>query len=173
MRQNIGGLLALLLVLPLLAFSQNAQAQFTLSEAKEIAAFPLTLDKLEKKYRISIAMARQTSAGARNDTAQKNADQSLDDQIRTLKLMPNFENLCHAEGLSVREYVLITMAINVAMYPTNNADYRAHVARNMDDPIDVAAPPDHVLFVQQHLAEIQNGMKEISAARKAAKAGGK
>lgn len=172
-RKNIGGLLAVIILLPLLAFSQKAQAQFTLSDAKEIAEFPLTLDKVEKKYRISIELARHSDAGTRKDAAQNNADQTLDDQIRTLKHVPNFENLCRAEGLSVREYALTTMAINVAMFPTNGAGYRAHVARHMDDPIDVAAPPDHVLFVQEHLAEIQNGMKEVSAAYSAAKAGGK
>ena len=64
------------------------------------------------------------------------------------------------------------MAINAAMFPTNNAGYRAHVARNMDDPIDVAAPPDHVQFGQELLTEIQNEMKEVSAAYKASKAGG-
>jgi hypothetical protein len=170
MNKSLSALFAAFLFIPLLALSQNAQAQFTLSEAKEIAAVPLTVDKVEKKYRVSIALARQNSAAT---GSQASGDKTLDDQIRTLNLMPNFEKLCRSEGLSVREYALITMAINTAMYPTNNAAYRAHIARNMSDPMDVAAPPDHVQFVQEHLTEIQDWMKQVSAAYKAARAGGK
>ena len=169
MRQKISGLWALFLVMPMM-LSQTAwaQAEFSLSEAKEIAATPLSLDSLKKKYRIATAIARlDATSGA------KQTDMTLDAQIRALKLMPNVENLCRGEGLSVREYALLTMAISVAMYPTNNPAYRRQMGRKLDDPMDVAAPPEHVQFVLDHMTEIQNGMKEVSAAYKTAKAGGK
>ena len=80
MRQHIGGLLALFLVLPLLAFSQNAQAQFTLSEAKEIAAFPLSLDKVEK----NIAFRRR-SRGRRAQAREAMPPKRMPIRLSTIK----------------------------------------------------------------------------------------
>jgi hypothetical protein len=97
------------------------------------------------------------------------AEQSLDEQIRTLQNTPNVETVCRSNGLSVRDYALTTLAINIAMMPTNNPKYREYVPRKADDPMDVAATPDNVKFVQAHLTEIHSGMQEVSAAYKAAK----
>ncbi len=98
---------------------------------------------------------------------------SLFIKVRTLQARPNVANVCRANDLSVRDYVLATLAIYIALMPTNDPAYRAGVPRKPDDPMDVAAPPEHVQFVQAHLAEIQKGMEEVSAASDAAEGGGK
>jgi hypothetical protein len=160
-------LTAFLWCLPLLVLSRTADAQITLNDAKEIAAFPLTTEKMHAKYRISVALAGTFAAGKPN--SMRDAEQSLDEQIRTLQNTPNVESVCRSNGLSVRDYALTTLAINLAMSPMYNPKYRQYVPRKADDPMDVAATPEHVQFVQAHLTEIHSGIQQVAAAYEAAK----
>jgi hypothetical protein len=49
-------LTAFLCCLSLLVLTHTADALITMNDAKEIAAFPLTTEKLHAKYRISVAL---------------------------------------------------------------------------------------------------------------------
>src|ERR1700722_3662309 len=110
-RGNILTLQAASLLLAL-TLSWHAQAQFTLSEAKEIAAVPLSVEKVEKMYRVARALRSAAPSNTQSDT--------LAEHIQAMQRVPNAENLCRAEGLSVREFVLIGMALGIAENPINN-----------------------------------------------------
>jgi len=156
MKQRKAHLLtAFLFCLPMLVLTHTADAQITMNDAKEIAAFPLTTEKMHAKYRISVALAATFAAG--KPESMKDAEQSLDEQIRTFQNTPNVENICRSNGLSVRDYALTTLAINIALMPTNNPKYRESVPRKADDPMDVAATPDHVVELESGPFRVLNG----------------
>jgi hypothetical protein len=157
-------------LLLMLTLTHNALAQFTLSEAKEIAAIPLTVDKAEKMYRIQVALTRQ-GAGERSNTAGSAADETLEQKVQEFNKTPNAETLCRAEGLSVREYVLIVMAINIAINPINNPAIQPPSGNKAADPMVVADSPEHIKFVQDHQAELEKGAASVYAAYKAATTG--
>jgi len=170
---NVRGLSAVLLILPLLMLARHAEADYSMSDAKEIGAFPLTADNMHKTYRIMVELARTAVVNENEEELKKAEERSVDEKVRTLQATPHVANVCRANGLSVRDYVLATLAINIALMPTNDPTYRAGVPRKPDDPMDVAAPPEHVKFVQAHLTDIGNAMEEVSAAYDAAKPKGK
>jgi hypothetical protein len=170
---NVRALSAVLVTLSLLMLTRHADAYISMSDAKQIAAFPLTVDNMQKMYRIMAELARMTVANENEQELKKDEERSLDEKVHTLQATTNVANVCRANGLSVRDYVLATLAVNIALMPTNDPTYRAGVPRKPDDPVDVAAPPEHVRFVQAHLTEIQKGMEEVDAASEAAAGGGK
>jgi hypothetical protein len=170
---NVRALSAVMLTLSLVMLTRHADAYISMSDAQQIAAFPLTADNMHKMYRIMAELARTTVANESAEELKRAVERSVDEKVRVLQARPNVANVCRANGLSVRDYVLATLAINIALMPTNDPTYRAGVPRKPDDPMDVAAPPEHVQFVQAHLTEIQKGMEEVEAASDAAAGGGK
>jgi hypothetical protein len=170
---NVRRLSAVLLTLSLLMLARHAHADYSMSDAKEIGAFPLTADIMHKMYRIMVVLARTDVANENEAELKKAEERSVDEKVRTLQARPNVANVCRANGLTVRDYVLATLAINLAMMPMNDPTYRAGAPRKPADPMDVAAPPEHVQFVQAHQTDIANGMQEVMAAYDAAHAEGK
>ena len=168
---NVRALSAVLLTLSLLMLTRHANASVSMTDAKQIAAFPLTADNMHKMYRIMAELARTPVANENEEELKRAEERSVDEKVRVLQARPNVANVCRANGLSVRDYVLATLAINIAIMQMNDPSYRAAATRKPDDPVDVAAPPEHVQFVQAHLAEIQKGMEEVSAASDAAEGG--
>lgn len=156
-RDKISTPLAACLLLAL-TLSRHAQAQFTLSEAKEIAAIPLSVEKVQKMYRV---------AGALRPAAPPSTlYQTLEEQIQAVERVPNAENLCRAEGLSVREFVLIGMALGIAENPINNPAYQTSPGQKTSDPMVVADSPEHIKFVQDHHAEILKAMSVLDHSAK-------
>ena len=154
-------------LLLMLTLHHNALAQFTLSEAKQIAAVPLTVDKAERMYRIQAALTRQATR-ERSNTAGSATDESLEQKVQEFENIPISENLCRAEGLSVREYILIATAINIAINPINDPAIQPPSANKAADPMVVADSPEHIKFVQDHQAEPEKGAAAVYAAYKGA-----
>lgn len=148
---NISILLAGYLLLAL-TLSRHAQAQFTLSEAKEIAAIPLSVEKVQKMFRVAVALRPAAPLSTHYQT--------LEEHIQAVQRVPNAENLCRAEGLSVREFVVIGMALGIAENPINNPANQASPGQKTSDPMVVADSPEHIKFVQDHLAEIEKAMSD-------------
>ncbi|MFZ0808381.1 MAG: hypothetical protein WAN03_19470 [Candidatus Sulfotelmatobacter sp.] len=154
--------------LVLIMLGGAASAQITMDDAKVIAAYPLTVDKMERKYEATVEIARL--AGSDPDFARQidsGASQTtLDGQIKAFNAVPKAVSIVQAHGLSVRDYSLITMAINTAMLPQVPEALRSAKSKPVEDPVQAAASPEHVQFVQTHREEIRKWMTAVSAVRK-------
>src|ERR1035441_8990386 len=154
--------------LVLIMLGNAASAQITMDDAKVIAAYPLTVEKMEKKYEAATELARlagtdpdfprQMDSGAGQTT--------LDGKIKAFNGVPKAVSIVQAHGLSVRDYSLITLSINTAMLPQVPEALRSVKSKQVEDPVQAAASPEHVQFVQTHREEIRKGTAAISAARK-------
>jgi hypothetical protein len=165
---KLNPLLFAMVSLVLIMLGSRASAQFTMDDAKVIAAYPLTVEKMVKKYEATVEIARL--AGSDPDFARQidsGAGQTtLDGQIKAFNAVPKAVSIMQAHGLSVRDYSLITMAINTAMLPQVPEALRSAKSKQVEDPVQAAASPEHVQFVQTHREEIRKWMTAASAARK-------
>ena len=150
----------LLLLCPL------GQAQ-SMQDAKVIAAYPLTMEKVEKKYQATIEMAHLFSSDAafRHQMQNGSAQGTLEAQTHYLEMVSQAAKIIEKHGLSVRDYVLTTMALNTAMFPGMPQGSQSRNAG--DDPARVAASPEHVKFVEDHRDEINRLLAQAAAAHKA------
>ena len=82
-------------------------------------------------------------------------------QIKAFNAIPKAVSIVQAHGLSVRDYSLTTMAINIALMPQVPEALRPAKSKQAEDPLEVAASPEHVQFVQTHRAEITKWMNTI------------
>jgi hypothetical protein len=151
-----------------LIMGSPANAQITMDDAKVIAAYPLTMEKMDKKYEATTEIARL--AGSDPDFARQmdpGASQTtLDGQIKAFNAVPKAVSIVQAHGLSFRDYSVITMAINTAMLPQVPEALRSAKSKQVEDPVQAAASPEHVQFVQTHREEIRQWMTAVPAARK-------
>jgi hypothetical protein len=168
MLRQLNPLLLGMFSLVLIMLGSPASAQFTMDDAKAIAAYPLTMEKMEKKYKATIEIARL--AGSDPDFARQidpvATQPTLEGEIKAFNATPKAVSIVQAHGLSVRDYSLITMAINTAMLPQVPEALRSAKSKQVGDPVEAAASPEHVQFVQTHREEIRKWMSAISAARK-------
>jgi hypothetical protein len=166
--RKLNPLLLGMFLLVLIMLGSRARAQFTMDDAKVIAVYPLTMEKMERKYEATIEIARL--AGSDPDFARQidsGASQTtLDGQIKAFNGVPKSVSIVQAHGLSVRDYLLITMAINTAMLPQVPEALRSEKSKQVEDPVQAAASPEHVQFVQTHREEIRTWMTAALAARK-------
>jgi hypothetical protein len=162
----------LVIFISFLAMGSHAHAQFTLSEAKEIAAYTLSMENVKKKYRVSVEIARHSGADPQLEKQmQSQADvNSIEEEIRLMQTIPVFVQALQAQGMSARDYAFTSEALKAAMlggYPTGLST-KPSSASNV--PIEVAASPDHIRFFQAHMTEIDKGVTEVGEAYKAGKA---
>jgi hypothetical protein len=166
--RKISSVLLGMFSLVLIMLGSPASAQITMDDAKVIAAYPLTMEKMEEKYEATTEIARL--AGSDPDFARQmdpGASQTtLDGQIKAFNAVPKAVSIVQAHGLSVRDYSLITMAINTAMLPQVPEALRSAKSKQVENPVQAAASPEHVQFVQTHREEIRKGTAAISDARK-------
>jgi hypothetical protein len=151
----------------LLTVGPMSHAQVSMQDAKVIAAYPLTMDKVQKKYEATIEIT-QISASDSGFHAQleKIANQpTLDTQIRSIEALPQAAKIIQKHGLSVRDYALTTMALNTAMIPQAPEGLRSKQIE--PDPLQIAASPEHVRFLQDHREEIHKMLSQVYAASKA------
>jgi hypothetical protein len=157
---SIGSLAVLISLCP------QVQAQLSIPDARTVGAYPLTMDKVEKKYQATIEITRLANSDAALYRALQNVpkERSLDAQIHSMEAVPQAVKIIQSHGLSVRDYALITVALGMAMYPQMPQSMRSGNAT--DDPVQIAAPPDHVKLVQEHRQEIEQYIAQIAAASK-------
>jgi hypothetical protein len=154
------------------ALSSHAHAQYTLSEAKEIASYPLTMENVAKKCRVGVAIARLTGADPQLDKQMQSYGDvnSIEEEIRLLKTMPIFVQALQAQGMSARDYAFTSEALKAAILRNYPQGMPGKTSAASADPVTVAASAEHVQFYQAHMVEISKGFSEIGAAYTAAKA---
>ena len=145
-----------------------AAGELSMDDAKIVAAYPLTMDKVQRKFAVAADLGRLsvTDPALQSQLQSINEAKSLDEQIKAFSAVPKAAAAMQAHGISTRDYCLTTLALGYALMPRAPAQFRQ--ANSPPDPSDVAAPPDHVEFVQAHMDEIRQLAAAIMQARKEA-----
>jgi hypothetical protein len=140
----------------------------SMDDAKIVGAFPLTMDKLQRKFAVAADLGRLsvTDPALQSQLQSINEAKNLDAQIKAFGAVPKAAAAMQAHGISARDYCLTTLAIGYALMPRMPAQYRQ--TNSPPDPSDVAAPPEHVEFVHAHIDEIRKLTEAIVQARKEA-----
>jgi hypothetical protein len=143
-----------------------AGGELSMEEAKIVAAYPLTMDKVQRKFAVAADLARLSVAdpALQRQLQSVNEAKNLDAQINAFSAEPKAAATMRAHGISARDYCLTTLAIGYAEMPQIPSQLRP--ANSPPDPSDVAAPPAHVEFVRAHIDEIQKLTAAIMQARK-------
>jgi hypothetical protein len=140
-------------------------AELSMADAKLLAAYPLSEDKMQRKFAVAADLGRLSAA----DPALQSQLQSVNDapgleaQIKAFGAIPKAAAAMQAHGISPRDYCLTTLAINFALMPQMPAQMRQNA---QSDPTLIAAPPEHVEFVRAHREEINRLTAAIMQARK-------
>lgn len=155
--------------LSLFGTSIAAAAELTMDDAKVLAAYPLTMDHVQRKFAVAADLARLSLANPalQSQLQSLNAIAGLDAQIKALGAVPKAAATMQAHGISVRDYCLTTLAVGYALMPQMPAQLRP--ANSPPDPDLVAAPPEHVEFVRSHRDEIHRLIAAVAAIMQARK----
>jgi hypothetical protein len=142
--------------------------ELSMGDAKIVAAYPLTMDKVQKKYAVAADLARLSvnDPALQSQLQSINEVKSLDAQINAFSAVPKAAAAMQARGISSRDYCLTTLALGYAQMLRAPAQFRQ--ANSPPDPSEVAAPPEHVEFVRAHIDEIHQLTAQIMQARKGA-----
>ncbi len=145
-----------------------AAGELSMDDAKIVAAYPLTMDKMQRKFAVAADLGRLSvnDAALQSQLQAINEGKSVDAQIKAFSAVPKAAAALQAHGMSARDYCLTTLAIGYAEMRRMPAQFRQ--ANSPPDPSDVAAPPEHVEFVRAHFDEIQKLTAVIMQARKEA-----
>jgi hypothetical protein len=145
-----------------------AAAELSMDDAKLVGAYPLTMDKVQRKFAVAADLGRLsvTDPALQKQLQTINEAKNLDAQIKAFSAVPQAAAAMQAHGISARDYCLTTLAIGYALMPHAPAQFRQ--GNSPPDPSDVAAPPEHVEFVQAHNDEIHKLIEAIMQARKEA-----
>jgi hypothetical protein len=161
--------ISLTALLALLNGAGSATAgELSMEDAKIVAAYPLTMDKVQRKFAVAADLGRLsvTDPALQSQLQSINEAKSLDAQIKAFNAVPKAAAAMQAHGISARDYCLTTLAIGYALIP--QAPSQVRQANSPPDPSEVAAPPEHVEFVQAHIDEIHKLTAAIVQARKEA-----
>jgi hypothetical protein len=147
----------------------SAYAQFTASEAKVIGAYPLTVEKMNRAFQASLDLARLSASDPNFKRQLQGGDHTLEGQIHSFESSPKAAGIIRSHDLSVRDYCLTTMAINLAMQPEGRIPEAARPKGWQSDPVYDGASREHVQFVDAHMVEIRKVKSELLAIYKASK----
>ena len=148
----------------------NAYAQFTTSEAKVIAAYPLTVEKMNHTFQASLELARLSASDSEfKRQLQSGNHETLEGQIHVFESLPKAAGIIRSHDLSVRDYCLATMAINLAMLPEGRIPEAALPKGWQSDPVYGGVSTEHIQFVDAHMAEIRKIKSELLAIYKTSK----
>ena len=145
-----------------------AAGELSMDDAKSVAAYPLTMDKVQRKFAVAADLGRLsvTDPALQSQLQSINEAKSLEAQIKAFSAVPKAAAVMQAHGISARDYCLTTLAIGYALMPQAPAQLRQ--TNSPPDPSEVAAPPEHVEFVLAHRDEIHQLTAPIMQARKEA-----
>jgi hypothetical protein len=145
-----------------------AAGELSMDDAKIVAAYPLTMDKVQRKFAVAADLGRQsvTDPALQSQLQAINEVKSLDAQIKAFSAVPKAAAAMQAHGISARDYCLTTLAVAYAQMQQMPAQFRQ--ANSPPDPSLIAAPPEHVEFVRAHIDEIHKLTAAITQARKEA-----
>ena len=145
-----------------------AAGELSMDDAKIVAAYPLTMDKVQRKFAVAADLGRLsvTDPALQSQLQSIIEAKSLDAQIKAFSAVPKAAAAMQAHGISARDYCLTTLALGYALMPRAPAQFRQ--ANSPPDPSEVAAPSEHVEFVRAHIDEIHKLTAAIMQARKEA-----
>jgi hypothetical protein len=148
--------------------SLAAAGDLSMDDAKIIAAYPLTMDNVQRKFAVAADLGRLSVAdpALQRQLQSTNEAKGLDGQIKAIGAVPKAAAAMQAHGISARDYCLTTLALGYAQTPQIPSQYRP--GNSPPDPSLVAAPPEHVEFVKAHIEEIHKLTEAIMQARKEA-----
>jgi hypothetical protein len=148
----------------------SAYAQFTASEAKAIASYPLTVEKMNRAFQASLELARLSASDSEfNRQLHSGNQETLEGQIHVFESVPKAAGIIRSHDLSVRDYSLTTMAINLAMLPEGRIPEAGRPKGWQSDPVYEGVSTEHIQFVDAHMAEIRKIKSELLAIYKASK----
>jgi len=148
----------------------NAYAQFTMQEAKSIAACTLTVEKMTRLYQATIELNKLAASDPEvNRQLRSGSQQGLEAQIHNLESNAKAVAIIRSHGLSVRDYSLTTLAINMALLPMAKIPEASRPRDWRDDPYYASIPPEHMQFVAEHAAEIKKYRDQVIAIQRAAR----
>jgi hypothetical protein len=145
-----------------------AAGELSMDDAKIVATYPLSMDKVQRKFAVAADLGRLsvTDPPLQSQMQAINEVEGLDAQIKAFSAVPKAAAVLQAHGMSARDYCLTTLAVAYAEIPQIAAQFRQ--ANSPPDPSLVAASPEHVEFVRAHIDEIRKLTAAIMQARKEA-----
>src|SRR5215831_1738904 len=155
---TISSSLALLLFL----FSSTARAQGTRKTAddpdmKELAAYTLTMDGLNKVDRVNkaivAAIQKNPSLAPKDDDDSGGDTKTLDDMAKKLNSIPVLASALKQEGMPARDYAKFTMAMLQASFGLMAKQMSAKSGKPFQPPAGLN--PANITFVEQHQADIK------------------
>jgi hypothetical protein len=107
---------------------------------------------------IELARLIASDAGL-NRQLQSGGQDTLQAQIHTFESTPKVSKIITSHGVTVRDYCMTTMAINTALLPMAGS-------KSSKEPTDIAASPEHVKFVHNHMNEIRDVKQQVLKAHR-------
>ncbi|MGC1423958.1 MAG: hypothetical protein WA354_06150 [Terracidiphilus sp.] len=131
-------------------------AQDTMTEAKAVAAYPLTMDHVAREFQASTDMP---SGRAINELP-------LEDRIKRLDATPKAAAVLKVHGLSSRDFVMTGAAVGAAIIVAGLLDSgEKGPGPGAANQIQwAAAPPEHIKFYRDHKAEIDKLVAQMTQA---------
>jgi hypothetical protein len=123
-----------------------ALAQMTGEDQKAIAAYPLSMEKVDKALKASAALHRLlgTDPGLAHEIDASAREASLDQQIRTFESKAKVGELVRSFNITVRDFCLTIKAVAMAQEASRMPPKLPHPA----------ASPEHIQFYRDHQEEI-------------------
>lgn len=148
--------LAVLLVCSSSASAQARRKAADDPDMKELAAYTLTMDGLNKVDRVNrdmlAAIKKDPSLKPKDDDASSDA-KTLGDMEKKMNAIPVFASALKQEGMSARDYAKFTMAMMQAGFALVGKQMAAKTGKPFNLPDSVN--PANVTFVEQHQAELK------------------
>jgi hypothetical protein len=120
------------------------------ADARELSRYQLTMVDVRKYAAANASLAKQPKAEQDDDDVDD--DESLDEMAARIESVPIARKAVEAAGLSVRQYVVITMALfqaSFAQYAVDQGADPGKIAR------ETGVNPANIRFVKEHKAELE------------------
>ena len=149
--------IALLFVCSSAAFAQGARRKAADDpDMKELAAYTLTMDGLNKVDRVNkdmIAAIKKNPSLAPKDDDSAGDAQTLSDMEKKINSMPVMAGALKQEGMSAREYAKFTMAMMQAGFAVVGKQMSAKMNKPFQVPEGIN--PANITFFEQHQADFK------------------
>ncbi len=140
-------------------------AQTTVKEARDLAAYPLTMEHVTGHYQVLIDLTReeQRESGLKRDL-QSWSLLPLEQQIQQYETNPKVAAILKAHGMTPRDQVMTQTSLLALMVALPSIEQKKRPNGKNKFQFD-ASPADHVKFYHDHQAEITKlGSELVDAA---------
>lgn len=131
-------------------------AQDTMTEAKAVAAYPLTMDHVAREFQASTDMPSDRAI----------SELSLEDRIKRLDTTPKASTVLKAHGISSRDFVMTGAAVGsaIAVAGLMDSGEKGLSPSAANQILWAAAPQEHIRFYRDHKAEIDKLVAQMTQA---------